>query len=235
MALRRQRKGRPKGGRCHPCLANLLLDGFDKELERRGHRFVRYADDSNIYVKSAPSRSARPGQCDTVLRATTEADGQCGQKCGGPPLAPDVSGLHVHEASAPPPPGECQSPEGAQTGNTSTDGPDTRRLTAASRAGPATVPRGVACVLSPRRRQSPFKERDSWVRRRLRGYVWKQWGRHRYRELRQPRGESGLAWNTCKSAHGPWRLSRSPALAIALPGHYFDRLGVPRLHRRSRR
>ena len=42
-----------------------------------------------------------------------------------------------------------------------------------------------------------------------------------------------LAWNTCKSVHGPWRLSRSPPLAYALPGGYFDRLGVPRLYHRS--
>jgi RNA-directed DNA polymerase len=60
-------------------------------------------------------------------------------------------------------------------------------------------------------------------------------GRRRYRELRQRGVSQDLAWNTHKSAHGPWRLSRSPARAIALPGQYFDRLGVPRLHRRSRR
>src|SRR4029453_7887184 len=45
-------EGTPQGGPLSPLLANLLLDGLDKELERRGHRFVRYADDSNIYVKS---------------------------------------------------------------------------------------------------------------------------------------------------------------------------------------
>ena len=83
--------------------------------------------------------------------------------------------------------------------------------------------------------QSPFKERDSWVRRRLRCSRWKQGGRHRYRELRKRGVSQDLAWNTCKSAHGPWRLSRSPALAIALPGGYFDTLGLPRLHRPSRR
>ena len=82
---------------------------------------------------------------------------------------------------------------------------------------------------------SPLKEVDSWIRRRLRCYVWKQWGRRRYRELRNRGVSQELAWNTSKSAHGPWRLSRSPALAIALPGRYFDRRGVPRLHRYDRR
>ena len=50
--------------------------------------------------------------------------------------------------------------------------------------------------------QSLFKELDSWVRRRLRCYVWKQWGRRRYRELRKRGISQELAWNTCKSATG---------------------------------
>ena len=78
--------------------------------------------------------------------------------------------------------------------------------------------------------QSGFKELDSWIRRRLRSYHWKQWGRRGYRELRARGVSRRLAWNTAKSAHGPWRLSRSPALAFALPGSYFDELGVPRLY-----
>ena len=82
---------------------------------------------------------------------------------------------------------------------------------------------------------SSVKELDTWIRRRLRGYLWKQWGRRQYRELRRRGVSRDLAWNTVKSAHGPWRLNRSPALAIALPGSYFDGLGVPRLHRSSRR
>jgi hypothetical protein len=80
-----------------------------------------------------------------------------------------------------------------------------------------------------------FKELDSWLRRRLRCYLWKQWGRRRYRELRRRGVSRDLAWNTVKSAHGPWRLSRSPALAIALPGAYFAGLGLPRLHRGASR
>ncbi|MHC4072938.1 MAG: group II intron maturase-specific domain-containing protein [Planctomycetota bacterium] len=78
--------------------------------------------------------------------------------------------------------------------------------------------------------RSIFKELDSWLHRKLRCYVWKQWGRAGYRELRKRGISSVLAWNTAKSAHGPWRLSRSPALSIALPGRYFDALGLPRLH-----
>jgi RNA-directed DNA polymerase len=82
---------------------------------------------------------------------------------------------------------------------------------------------------------SGVKELDSWIRRRLRCYRWKQWGRRQYRERRRRGVSRDLAWNTVKSAQGPWRISRSPALAIARPGNYFDGLGLPRLHRSSYR
>jgi RNA-directed DNA polymerase len=78
--------------------------------------------------------------------------------------------------------------------------------------------------------QYSLKELDSWIRRRLRCYLWKQWGRGGYRELCKRGVSRDLAWNTAKSAHGPWRLSRSPGLAFALPQSYFSGLGVPRLY-----
>jgi hypothetical protein len=74
--------------------------------------------------------------------------------------------------------------------------------------------------------QSPLRELDTWISRRWRGDLWKQWGRRRDRE-RKARGVSReLACNTVKSAHGPWRISRSPAWSIALPTAHFRALGV---------
>jgi hypothetical protein len=77
--------------------------------------------------------------------------------------------------------------------------------------------------------RSPLRDLDTWLRRRLRSDRWKPWGRKRYRELRTRGVGRQLAWNTVKSAHGPWRLSQSPALAIALPQRYFAALGLPSL------
>ena len=77
--------------------------------------------------------------------------------------------------------------------------------------------------------RSPLRDLDQWIRRRLRSYHWKPWGRKRYRELRQRGVGRQLAWNTVKSAHGPWRLSQSPALAIALSQRYFATRGLPSL------
>jgi RNA-directed DNA polymerase len=74
---------------------------------------------------------------------------------------------------------------------------------------------------------------DEWLRRRLRSATWKQWkrGNKRFRELRKRDIGFGLAAKTAGSAHGPWRLANSRALAIALPNSYFDSLGIPRLAR----
>jgi hypothetical protein len=77
--------------------------------------------------------------------------------------------------------------------------------------------------------KSMMRQYDSWIKRRLRCYLWKQWGRAGYRRLCALGVSRDLAWNTCKSAHGPWRLSRSPALAFALPARYFADLGLPSL------
>lgn len=76
---------------------------------------------------------------------------------------------------------------------------------------------------------SVFKELDSWIRRRLRSDLWKQWGRRGYRELRRRGVSRDLAWSSAQSAHGPWRLSRSPAVAFALTSKYFRALGLPQL------
>jgi hypothetical protein len=82
---------------------------------------------------------------------------------------------------------------------------------------------GIAEVLSP------LREIDKWVRRKLRCYLLKQWGRSGYRQLRQRGVSRREAWNVAKSAHGPWRLSQTPALATALPLRLFENLGLPSL------
>jgi RNA-directed DNA polymerase len=82
---------------------------------------------------------------------------------------------------------------------------------------------GIAEVLSP------LRDIDKWVRRKLRCYLWKQWGSSGYRELRKRGVSVREAWNTSKSAHGPWRLSKTPALAMALPLRIFKSMGLPSL------
>ena len=81
---------------------------------------------------------------------------------------------------------------------------------------------GIAEVLSP------LRDIDKWLRRKLRCTIWKQWGRAGYRELRKRGVSVREAWNTSKNA-GPWRLSKTPALSLALPARFFRSLDLPSL------
>ena len=227
-------EGTPQGGPLSPLLANLLLDGFDKELERRGHRFVRYADDSNIYVKSARAGHRMLASVSRFLARRLKLTVNAAKSAVDRPwrrtfLGFTFTGRRPHRRQVSDKALKALKQEVRQR-TSRTRGVPLRRLVHELRQ----YLEGWYAYFRVAEAQSTFKELDSWVRRRLRCYVWKQWGRRRYRELRKRGVSQDLAWNTCKSAHGPWRLSRSPALAIALPGQSFDRLGVPRLHRRSR-
>ena len=75
-----------------------------------------------------------------------------------------------------------------------------------------------------------FRALTAWIKRRLRCYMWRQWGRAGYRNLRTLGVSRDIAWNTCKSHHGVWRLSRSPALAYAITTRHLVEMGLPLLH-----
>jgi len=224
-------EGTPQGGPLSPLLSNLLLDDLDKELERRGHRFVRYADDCNIYV-----RSRRAG--DRVMRSITR-------------FLTDKLKLKVNESKS----GVARPAKRKFLGFSFTSGKQPKR-----RIAPKSVlrfkkrireltkrNRGVSLeqmVVQLRRYligwrgyfgfcQTPsvLSILDSWIRRRLRCFQWKLWkrGKTRFAELRKRGVGKDLAAQTAGSSRGLWHISRSPALSIALPGAYFDSLGLPKL------
>jgi RNA-directed DNA polymerase len=224
-------EGTPQGGPLSPLLSNLVLDELDRELERRGHRFVRYADDSNIYV-----RTERAGQrvMESVTRFITDK------------LKLKVNG----EKSAVAKPQERKFLGFSFTGHV-----EPKR-----RIAPKAVKRFKERVREITRRRkgnslgkriedlkryltgwrgyfgfcqtpSVLAELDSWVRRRLRCIFWIQWktGRRRFDELYRRGVERQLAANTVGSNHGPWRMSVSKALSAALSNAFFDSLGLPKL------
>jgi RNA-directed DNA polymerase len=224
-------EGTPQGGPLSPLLSNLVLDELDRELERRGHRFVRYADDCNIYV-----RSERAGQrvMESITRFIT-------QKLK----------LKVNEAKS----AVAQPQERKFLGFSFTAGPEVKRVIA-----PKAVDRfkqrireitrrakGVSMEttmeeLAPYMRgwRSYFKFCETpevligltrWVRLRLRAAMWRQWKTPRRRRaallelgVREP-----LASNTAGSGRGPWYLAKAKALAVGLSNAYFKSLGLPSL------
>jgi RNA-directed DNA polymerase len=224
-------EGTPQGGPLSPLLSNLVLDDLDRELESRCHRFVRYADDCNIYV-----RSKRAGE--RVMEGITR-------------FIEKKLKLKVNKSKS----AVARPRDRKFLGFSFTSNRKPRR-----RIAPKALERLKKRVRELTRRtrgvsiekmvaqlsrylkgwlgyfaicETPvvLERLWSWIRRRLRCVVWKQWkrGRTRFAELRRRGVCRVLAARTAGSAHGPYRLSNSPALAIALPNGYFRSLGLPKL------
>jgi RNA-directed DNA polymerase len=217
------------GGVVSPLLANLLLDAFDQELEKRGHRFARYADDANIYGRSRQAGERVMASVRRVLERklrlkVNETKSAVDRRWNRTCLGFTFTRRQAHRRQVSKKALQAfQAKVRELTGRTRgrTVRPIGQELRQLMRGWRAFV--GFAEVRSPRR------DLDKWIRRRLRSYHWKPWGRRGYRELRTRGVGRPWAWNTAKSAHGPWRLSQSPALAIALSQRSFAALGLPNL------
>ena len=221
-------EGTPQGGPLSPLLANIMLDDLDKELERRGHRFVRYADDCNIYVRSRRTgervlASVRRFLSERLSLKVNEAKSTVDRpwklkflgfsfykRKGDVIVRVATATLHRFRAKI-------------------------RQLTKRTRHG--KLEQVIQAVnqytmgwigyfrLSDAR--SVFEELDGWVRRRLRQLVWKRWkrGTTRWRELVKlgvPARMAGLG----AVQHGPWRMAASPVVTMALSNAYWQKQGL---------
>lgn len=224
-------EGTPQGGPLSPLLSNLVLDEFDQELERRGHRFVRYADDCNVYV-----RSVRAGQrvmasltafITKRLKLTVNAQKSAVSRPGERKFLgfSFTGGVEPRRRIAPKAIARFKAKVRELTRRT-------RGVSIESMVeGLSTYLRGWLSYFGFCQTQSVLRDLESWLRRRLRAVLWKQWkrGRTRFAELRKRGVRAELAAKTAGSAHGPWRLANSPALTVALPNAYFASLGLPKL------
>jgi RNA-directed DNA polymerase len=224
-------EGTPQGGPLSPLLSNLLLDDLDKELERRGLRFCRYADDANIYV-----RSRRAGQ-----RVMTSVSRFLTRKLK----------LTVNETKSAVARPEERKFLGFSIAN---DGSERRIAPKAidkfkmqvrertRRTRGESLPQiveGLRPYLIGWRSYFGFCQTpivltnlEAWIRRRLRMYLWRQWrnGHHRFKELRRRGVPKFLAAVAAGSPTGLYRMSGHPAVQMALRNHVFDALGLPRLY-----
>ncbi|PQP34958.1 group II intron reverse transcriptase/maturase [Desulfobacteraceae bacterium SEEP-SAG9] len=219
--------GTPQGGPLSPLLANLLLNQLDRELEKRGHRFVRYADDCNIYKRSWKAGERVKASITRYLSHRLKLKVNEAKSAVARPWYRSFLGFTISSRS------NLRVSRKAEKALKTR----VREITGRTRG------RSIKAIISELglylkgwklyygivQVRSMLREFDSWIKRRLRCYQWKQWGRSGYRRLCDLGVSRDLAWNTCKSAHGPWRLSRSPALAFALPARYFANLGLPSL------
>ena len=224
-------EGTPQGGPLSPLLSNIVLDEFDRELEQRGLRFARYADDSNIYVRS---RRAGERVMESITRSITEklklkVNEQ--KSAVARPWDRKFLGFSFTFGQEPKrriaPKAVLRFKEKVRELTRRTRGVSTERMAEEL----TRYLRGWLGYFG--RCQTPYvlEKLDQWVRHRLRSVIWKQWklGPVRFAALRKRGVGKDLAAQTAGSAHGPWRLANSPALSKALPNAYFDSLGIPRL------
>ena len=224
-------EGTPQGGPLSPLLSNIVLDEFDRELERRGLRFARYADDSNIYVRSRRAGERVMGSVRRFITTKLKLKVNEQKSAVARPWERKFLGFSFTSGRVPKrrmaPKAVLRFREKVRELTDRTRGRSTEQMaTELTRYLQGWIGYFGRCQTP-----SVLASLEEWVRRRLRSAIWKQWkrGRARYAELRKRGVGTVLAAQTAASAHGPWRLANSPALALALPNAYFDSLGIPRL------
>jgi RNA-directed DNA polymerase len=224
-------EGTPQGGPLSPLLSNIVLDEFDRELERRGLRFARYADDSNIYVRSRRAGERVMASITAFITAKLKLKVNQQKSAVARPWERKFLGFSFTANRDPRlrigPKAVVRFKEKVRELTDRSRGISIERMAEEL----ARYLRGWIGYFGKCETPSVLQSLEEWTRRRLRSAIWKQWrrGSTRFAELRKRKVGKDLAAKTAGSAHGPWRLANSPGLAYALPNAYFDSLGIPRL------
>ena len=228
-------KGTPQGGNLSPLLSNIYLTAFDKMLENRGHRFVRYADDCNIYVKSRRAAKRVMTNCVKFLEGKLKLKVNQQKSKVGSPLKLKFLGFSLYK-----------------TGNKAGIRPHgksikrfkdkIRELTSRKQA------RSVELILKRVKKyttgwlgyysianmESKIKNLNEWLRRRIRQIYWKQWKKvsARFSNLKKLGIDKYKAWEWANSRKGYWRISSSHILHRSLTNEYLVSVGYDDIFQR---
>lgn len=222
-------EGTPQGGPLSPLLSNIMLDDFDKELEQRGLRFARYADDCNIYVKS--ERAGKRVMEGTVRYLTEKlklkvnqqksaVDNPWNRKFLGFTFTKgkEPNRIAVHESRIKRLKDKIKSiTKGMRGGN----------LTEGIRKKLMPITRGWANYFGISGNLGIFENLDGWIRRKVRDILWRQWKkpRTRYRRLATLGLKENTAKKTAYSRKGPWRMARTPGMHRAVSNRVIEAMG----------
>jgi RNA-directed DNA polymerase len=228
-------EGTPQGGPLSPLLANILLDDLDKELEKRGHRFCRYADDCNIYVLSERAGHrvmesvTRFIERKLKLRVNKDKSAVArpkerkflGQRVLG---GRDHTYLGVHPKSV------LRAKKRIRQTTKRNRGVSLDRVLREL----AWFTNGWVIYHRHARCSELLKKLDEWIRRRLRCYQWKQWKtwRNRAEQMRKAGVGRYLAYGVAHNNEGPWKSAGTPAMTQALTNARLKSMGFHSLHER---
>jgi group II intron reverse transcriptase/maturase len=221
-------EGTPQGGNLSPLLSNIYLTSFDRLLESRNHRFVRYADDCNIYVKSRRAAARVMAGCVRFLEGKLKLKVNREKSCVGSPLKLKFLGFSLYKTVK-------------KTGIRPHQKPletfkNKVRVITSRRRGRSisqilletkvftTGWLGYYAIADMRERISELNE---WIRRRIRQYIWKQWKKisAKFRNLKQLGIPEERAWMWANTRLGYWRTAGSPVLKRSLTNKYLVSIG----------
>jgi len=221
-------EGMPQGGPLSPLLSNILLDDLDKELEKRGHKFVRYADDCNIYVKTQRAGERVMESVKAFLEKKLKLKVNLKKSKVDRATRVKFLGFSFYKRK-----GEVLIRVAARSLERFRE--KLRRLTKRTRSGKLEevieqinrYTMGWVGYFQQANTPSVYERLDQWIRRRLRQMIWKRWkrGRTRYRELVRlgvPAGRAGLG----AVGKSPWHMSKSPVVNEALSNAFLRSSGL---------
>ncbi len=232
-----RREGTPQGGPLSPLLANILLSDLDRELERRGPRFCRYADDCNIYVRS--ERTGQRGM--TAITAFLEHDLKrkinAAKSAVARPWQRKFLGYSMTWHGTPKlkiaQPSRQRLTEKIRMTRRAARGGSLKRVI--EQLNPQL--RGWVAYFRLTEVKGVLEELDGWVRHKLRALLWRQWKRDyaRVRNLMRAGLSRARAWQSATKGHGPWWNGNASHRHAAYPKSWFDRMGLVSLLDTQRR
>lgn len=228
-------KGTPQGGPLSPLLSNILLDELDKELERRGHRFCRYADDCNIYVKTERAGQRVMESVTEFLEKKLRLKVNREKSAVAKPRTRKFLGLRIVGRGV-------KSFISIAPKSLRRFKDEVRRITRRNRGVSLgrvltdlrRYTEGWAAYFCVARTPSVYKELDGWIRRRLRCYIYKQWKkpRKRAKELIKLGVGPWLAWGVAYGGYGYWKVAGCPAMSRAITDQRLESFGYRSLHKK---
>jgi group II intron reverse transcriptase/maturase len=221
-------EGTPQGGPLSPLLSNILLDDLDRELEQRGHRFCRYADDCNIYVGSQRTGERVMGAITAFLERRLKLKVNANKSAVARPWERKFLGYSMTWHRKPKlkiaPQSRRRLVDKIRQSMREARGQSLKQMIERLNS----VLRGWMAYFRLTEVKGVLEELDGWLRHKLRTLLWRQWKRvyTRVRNLMKAGLDRVRAWQSARNGHGPWWNGGASHMNHAYPKSWFDRMGL---------